>query len=309
MAASYPAALGKTLLIANPAAQNGKGASAALYAGDVLRKALPAGEFDLVMTEAALHGRSMVEHASGYQTILALGGDGLVHEIMNGLMPIPEDHRPIFGLLPVGTGNDYARTLRMDFDIRTSVQQIQQATPSYIDVGLCNGEYFAETLSFGLDAAIALDTVDRRKRTGKTGTRVFFESGLDVLLHQLRIFDYELVLDDGKALQDEMFILAVQIGKTYGGGFKICPDAEPDDGLFDICIAHPPLGLLKAVTIFMMAKSAKHTKFKQLEFAKAEKLVLRFGEAHPPIQIDGEPLQGDAFEITCVKHALKVLMP
>lgn len=301
--------LGKTLLIANPAAQNGKGASVALQAGQMLRKALPTGDLELVMTEAALHGRDLVKQGAGYNTILALGGDGLVHEIVNGLMAIPEPERPVFGLLPSGTGNDYARTLNMNFDIKKSVKQILQAAPRYIDLGLCNGEYFAQTLSFGLDAAIALDTVERRKRTGKTGTRVFVESGIDVLLHQLRVFDYEIDFDDSEKVHDQMFMLAIQVGKTYGGGFEICPEAETDDGLFDICIAHPPLGLMKAVTIFLKAKNAKHTTYKQIEFKKAEKLTLRFSDAQPPVQIDGEPLSGDVFEVSCVKRALKVLMP
>lgn len=301
--------LGKTLLIANPAAQNGKGASAALYAGEQLRKALPIGNFEFVMTAAALHGRSLVEQASGYKTILALGGDGLVHEIVNGLMSIPVENRPVFGLLPSGTGNDYARTLAMDFDIKKSVKQILDAVPRFIDLGLCNGEYFAETLSFGLDAAIALDTVERRKRTGKTGARVFIESGLDMLLHQLRVFDYEVDFADSTKHQDQMVIFAIQIGKTYGGGFKICPDAEVDDGLFDLCIAHPPLPITKAMTIFLKAKNAKHTTYKQLEFKRVKKLTLHFSNAQPLIQIDGEPFCGDTFEIQCVKRALKVLMP
>lgn len=299
--------LGKTLLVANPTAQNGKGATAGRYAGKVLSESLPDGDFELVITESASQGKSLAAKASNYDTILALGGDGLVHEIVNGLMDLPEEKRPTFGLLPSGTGNDYARTLGMSSDLNESIQQIQNAQPYLIDVGICNGEYFVETLSFGLDAAIALDTVERRKRTGKVGTRVFLESGLDVLLHQRKTYEYEAVLEGDNAIEGQMLLFAVQIGRTYGGGFAVCPDAKTNDGIFDICIARAPLGLVKATTIFLLAKNAHHTRFKALEFHKAKHLTLKFEAAEPPIQIDGEPFRGNTFSIQCLPRALRVL--
>lgn len=299
---------GKTLLIANPAAQNGNGAKAAVYAESALRAALPEGSVELVLTDSSGHAHDLAAQNQGISTIIALGGDGLIHEIANGLMQIAVDKRPQLGVLPVGTGNDYARTLGMDFKIERSVEQLLYSTAHPFDIGCCNGEYFVETLSFGLDAAIALDTMDRRKRTGKTGTRVFVESGIDVVLHQRRSFRFTLTLDGEERPQDEALIVAVQVGPTYGGGFAICPDARTDDDLLDICIAHPPMGALRAVMIFLLAKNAHHTKFKQFDFARAKTLCFEF-EEHPPTQIDGEPLEGTKFEIESIPAALQVLTP
>lgn len=104
-----------------------------------------------------------------------------------------------------------------------------------------------------------------------------------------------------------MFLMAVQVGPTYGGGFRICPDARIDDGLLDICIARPPLSLPYATLIFLMAKNAHHTRFKQMEFHRTPSLQLRF-DHRPPVQIDGEPLIADEYSISTVPGALRVLM-
>lgn len=300
--------LGKTLLIANPVAQNGNGAAAALRAGDTLRRLLPEGCFDLVMTEYPLHGKQLAERAAGYETVVALGGDGLIHEVANGLMSLGEQARPALGVLPMGSGNDYARTLGMSFDLVKSLDQLASASPCAFDLGRCNGEFFVETLSFGLDAAIALDTVERRKRTGKTGTQLFLASGIDMLLHQLNEHRFTASIDGGEPFRAAMLMFAVQIGPTYGGGFRICPDARTDDGLLDICIAHPPLGIPKAVLMFLLAKNAHHTGFRQLEFKRAETILIRFDE-QPPAQIDGEAVPADEYRVSVEPAALRVLVP
>lgn len=299
--------LGKTLLVANPVAQNGNGAAAALHAGECLRQTLPKGDFELVMTEEPLHATRIAEQSDRFDTVLALGGDGLVHEIVNGLMKIDEPSRPAFGLLPLGSGNDYARTLGMSFVLERSLGQIVEAAPKTLDLGLCNGEYFAETLSFGLDAAIALDTVERRKRTGMTGTPLFLASGIDMLLHQLKEHRFSASIDGGAPFEGSMLLFAVQVGPTYGGGFRICPEASADDGLLDLCVAHSPLGIPKAVIMFLLAKNAHHTGFKQLEFRRASSLSIRF-EEELPTQIDGEALPALSYDISIAPKALRVLV-
>ena len=300
--------LGKTLLVANPVSQNGNGAVAAHRAGEALRSRLGEDRFDLVMTEAPAHGKRIAEESAGYDTVVALGGDGLIHEVVNGLMSIGEAERPALGVLPMGSGNDYARTLGLSFDLERSLKQLESARPRLFDLGLCNGEYFAETLSFGLDAAIALDTVERRKRTGKTGTPLFLASGIDMLLHHIKEYRFAASLDGGEPFESSMLLFAVQVGPTYGGGFRICPEAKTDDALLDLCIAHPPLGIPKAVFIFLLAKDAHHTGFKQLEFKRASMLRIEFDE-QPPAQIDGEPIPSLTYDVSVAAHALRVLVP
>ncbi|MEG0301880.1 MAG: diacylglycerol kinase family lipid kinase [Gordonibacter sp.] len=299
---------GRTLLIANPAAQNGNGAAAAARAAETLRASMGDEHFSLVLTESGRQAIGLASQAGDFDTVLALGGDGIVHEVANGLMMLSGEDRPVLGVIPVGSGNDYARTLGISATLDRAVQQVLEGRPRAMDVGRCNGEHFVETLSFGLDAAIALDTVERRKRSRLTGTLLYAASGLDQLLHHLVEYRFEARFDGDEPVQGSMFLFAVQIGPTYGSGFRICPDAQPDDGLFDLCIARPPLSVLRATYIFLMAKSGWHTRFQQVEFLRVSSLDVRF-DCPLAAQVDGELIVGDRFLIEIVPHALRVLTP
>ena len=117
------------LLIANPAAQRGHGAEAARIAHDLLREWVGDEAVTLAMTDFAGHAVELAAEASSerYDTVIALGGDGIVHEVVNGLMRLPFDKRPSFGLVPVGSGNDYARTLGMSESVPDAVVQFLDA--------------------------------------------------------------------------------------------------------------------------------------------------------------------------------------
>lgn len=300
---------GKTLLIANPAAQRGNGAEAARVVHRLLVEWL--GE-DQVGFEATLrpgNAADLAEAAKGsYDTVIALGGDGVVHEVVNGLMRVPAEARPRFGLVPVGSGNDYARTLGMSERVSEVMAQFYDAPEVAVDVGVCNGEYFAETLSFGLDAAIALDTVDRRMRTGEQGTILYLKSGLGQLLHHLDTFTAKATLDGERSFEVPIHMLAVQNGATYGGGFRICPEADPSDGVLDICYAKAPMSIPEATFKFLRAKDAHHTKYKGIYFDRASSIDLSF-DRRPPCQIDGEPHIADSYHIRVEPKVLRVLAP
>lgn len=298
---------GRTLLIANPAARSGDGAKATAVAVRQLKAALPAGTFDAVRTMQPRHAEKLASEADGFATVLVLGGDGIIHEAANGLMRIPPKDRPALGIIPVGSGNDYARTLGMAGIPEDACRQLLSACPQALDLGCANGEYFTETLSFGVDAAIALDTMERRQRAGKSSPLLYVQSGVDQLTRHLKALPYSATFD-GEQTEGQSITFAVQIGPTYGGGFRICPDAQPDDGLFDICIAHPPAGVMRALHVFFRAKNGTHTEFKQIELRQAAHIRLAFDEA-PPCQADGERMEARTFSIDICPHALNVLAP
>ncbi|WP_080803190.1 diacylglycerol/lipid kinase family protein [Arabiibacter massiliensis] len=300
--------LGKVLLIANPAAQNGNGGPAADRAAALLRAQLGEDAVVLARTAGPRHASEIAERAEGCGAVIALGGDGVIHEVANGLMRRPAAERPVFGIVPVGSGNDYARTLGVSEKVDEACAQLLAAEALPTDVGCVNGQWFVETLSFGLDAAIALDTMERRVRTGRTGTALYAEAGVNQLLHHLETRRYTASFDGGEPVQADSIMFAVQVGPYYGGGFKICPDARVDDGLLDVCVAHPPVGVARALYIFLRAKSGGHTGFKQMELRRATALHVEFDEA-PPAQMDGEHIDARIFDVSVEPAALRVLRP
>lgn len=297
---------GKILLIANPAARHGEGAVDAVRAERLMRERWGA-SVTALLTKRSGHAFHIAATASAYSAVVVLGGDGLVHEAVNGLMSLPARQRPALGVIPAGSGNDYARSLGMSTVLTDAVSQLEAAPFRTADVGVCNGEYFAETLSFGLDAAIALDTIERRKRTGASGVALYMRSGIDQLLHNLKAYAVDARFD-GRESRREIILCAVQMGPTYGGGFRVCPDARFDDGLLDVCIAHAPVGALKAGIVFLSAKGGRHRRFKEIETLRTREARLEFG-GPLPVQIDGEPLHGTSYAVSVEPGALRVIVP
>lgn len=307
--------LGRIAIIANPTAQSGACAHIAEQFTAKICDHVDQAACKLVLTEHPGHAIDLAYEAkSRYDTLIVIGGDGIVNEAANGLMRIPEMYRPRLAVVPVGSGNDYALTLGMSGNADKALRQILECRCERFDVGKVNDTYFVETLSFGLDAAIALDTMQRRKRSGKHGTILYMESGFDQIMHHLDKQEYygEFIdvpgVDQGYVpCHGQSYTFAVQIGKTYGGHFEVCPDADPQDGYFDICIAHPPITPLKAVGIFMLARFGMHTRFRIFEFLKARALVLEF-EGDVACQADGEPVPGRHFEVMTLPSALEVVV-
>lgn len=138
----------KALLIVNPAAKHGE-----------TEKLLPAIErvlvdmpHETVVTTSPGHAVELAAQASGYDLVVACGGDGTVHEVLNGLMRIPPDTRPALGVLPTGSGNDTRRTLGVSEDLIKAALELVTGERKRFDVGLCNGVYFNNSFAAGLDA-------------------------------------------------------------------------------------------------------------------------------------------------------------
>lgn len=311
-------ALGKTLIIVNPTAQSGAAATAARQVQRFLAMYMhDAHAFDVVNTEHPRHATQIASQATGYNTVLALGGDGLVHETACGLMAIEPASRPCLGVLPVGSGNDYARTLGMDETMGSDLSWLSRARKLTMDVGRIDytgesgrgTEYFVQTFSCGLDAAIAIGTYELRKSTGLTGYALYLASGINVFGMGYRRFPLRIKFEDEAWQEMESIITAIQIGPTYGSGFRICPDADPADGLFDICYAHGKIPRAVALPVFLRAKNGRHLSSRYVHARRAQSVKLLFEGEDYPLQADGERLCARSVSISILPGALTVLAP
>lgn len=310
--------LGRTLIIANPVAQSGAGARIAerlqrflgLYHHD-------AASFELVYTEYERHAVELARRAAAYDSVVALGGDGVVHEVANGLMDIAPASRPALGVVPVGSGNDFARTLGLTDFSGNDFARCPACTRTPFDVGriVVEGEgtrrieYFVETFSFGLDAAVALGTYSLRGQTHLTGAPLYLLSGANVFLKEFRAYPARVSVDGGAALDLRTFLMAVQLGPTYGSGFLICPDADPTDGLLDICYASGAANRATALALLLRAKGGHHRGSRLIHAARGRRVRIELGGAGYPMQADGERLVGERLSIDVLPGALTVLRP
>jgi diacylglycerol kinase family enzyme len=196
----------------------------------------------------------------------------------------------------------------MSSDVRSACNQLLNGHVNKLDAGVVNGVYFVETLSFGVDAAIALQTMELRAKAGKSSKTLYVQAGIDQILHHRDIQSYSVSFDGAISIKSESLTFAVQVGQYYGGGFKIAPDARLDDGYFDVCIAHPPISLPGALRLFALAKSGRHTNSPRFEIRRAKTIDIGF-DGQPPTQADGEAVVGQRFKIQILPHALNVIIP
>jgi YegS/Rv2252/BmrU family lipid kinase len=291
------------LIIVNPQAMHGETARLT----PVIEKLLASIPHDLVETKTPGHAVELAANATGYGVVVAVGGDGTVHEVLNGLMRHPADSRPVLAVLPTGSGNDTCRTLGIPFDVSEAALILATGERRRYDVGSCNGIYFNNSFAAGLDAKVTAKAVEYKVTKHRSGLWLYLTALMHVLFKDLAAFDIRLGFD-GEAPQDvRTLIIAITNGPTYGGGFKITPDSDPRDGLFDVCMIDP-LGLLEALRRLPFVIAGKHTKMRVVHMSRHVSAVIQC--AVPlPAQIDGEVMADKRYEIAMHPSAIECVVP
>jgi YegS/Rv2252/BmrU family lipid kinase len=221
-----------TLAIVNPVA--GKGQAVRVW--ERVRAGLPSLEpWHCVLTQYAGHARELASTATarGYERVVAVGGDGTVYEVANGLAGT----ETTLGIIPAGTGNDTAGNLGVPFDPIAAASLAAQGTARHIDLGEIrtaqSTSYFVNVAGFGFDAEVAW-RVNRMPRKFVGGT-VPYVIGVLETLWQYRAPLMRISVDQ-QTFERRVFLVAVANNPSYGGGMRIAPNARCDDGLFDLCL-------------------------------------------------------------------------
>ncbi|HET7174731.1 MAG TPA: diacylglycerol kinase family protein, partial [Gammaproteobacteria bacterium] len=163
--------------------------------------------------------------------VIAAGGDGTVHEAVNGWLKAGGG-APL-GVIPVGTGNDFAKMLAPSNDWREACWRIARGETRFVDAGRCNDYYFANGLGVGFDAQVALEANGIRWLRGNA----VYGLALAKILLLKHSRPKVKVRHDGEEFTTDITLLTVNNGKVEGGAFVMAPDAEIDDGLFDVVVA------------------------------------------------------------------------
>lgn len=186
-------------------------------------------DYSIAVTRAPRHAEELARAAvsDGFDHILALGGDGLIGEIANGIA----GSDAVLATIPCGTGNDFARNLGLPSDPVEGVRLLREGKVRVIDTAEVNGRRFLNIASIGFDSV----TNDLANRTAwLSGKKVYVYAVLRSLIgFQAACFK---VRAPGISLETRAMMVSVANGGTYGGGMRLVPDAAIDDGLLDVCI-------------------------------------------------------------------------
>jgi diacylglycerol kinase (ATP) len=269
----------------------------------------------LLETREAGHAERLAAAATdlGHDRVIAVGGDGTIQEVINGLLASgvgTDGGPPALGLIPSGRGNDLARSVRLPIDPMACLPIAVGDTTHPFDVGSARGEggsqrYFGAAGGAGFDAAVAY-TMAVRRRFWMRGEAGYFLGTLNELRRyrnsELRV----TLVGDGedRVVSQRFLFLAFANGPYYGGGMQICPDAETDDGWLDVCLVGD-LSRLAALRELPGIYQAKHLKNPKVEIVRARTVRIE-GDETTRVHLDGEPFGSVPVQVTLLPAAISV---
>ena len=284
-----PQAPEKTIFLVNPASANG---STGRRWPELARRAAAAGlEGATLFSERQGHLAELAREAAldGAELLVVVGGDGSVNEVANGLAGL--GRQPEVAIVPRGTGWDFSRTFGIPRKIDDAVQVALEGDVRTIDVGRASYRAwdgsdatasFANVASAGMSGAIAKRANETTKALGGKASYLW---ATFAVFSGWEATEIEVAVD-GERRTGRMFDVVVANGRFFGGGLQICPEAEPDDGLFDVLTIGD---VTKRDLVLTMPKMYRGT---HLPHPKAELLrgpsVTVTSETPLPIELDGE---------------------
>jgi diacylglycerol kinase (ATP) len=299
-------------VIVNPVAANGAVGKRWPQMRDILRA--EGGQFDASFTTGPNHATELAREAlsAGYRTIVAVGGDGTLNEVVNGLViEGMVDPMVNLGIIPGGTGSDSVRTLGIPHDYRAACHCLLHSKPDCIDLGLitCVSEgreiqrYFLNAAGLGFDGEVA----ERVNRSSKAlGGTIPFLSSLFVKLLTYQNKTVKVTLDGQQRLQQKANSIVVCNGRYVGGSMHIAPHAALDDGLFDVVIIGDT-GRLEIIANVPRIYRGTHLSHPKVDEYRARKVRVKAQE-RMLLQADGELIGEAPVTFQIIPQALHVLV-
>ncbi|WP_030723399.1 diacylglycerol kinase [Streptomyces sp. NRRL S-237] len=292
-------------LFVNPTAGRGRGAHAAQPAASAVRAAGFSVRTVVGADAPDALARLMAAVREGTGAVIAVGGDGVVSLALQALAgtPVP------LGVVAVGTGNDFARA--MGLPVREparagqlAAEAVKESRIREIDLGRVGGadyeKWFGTVLCSGFDSRVN----DRGNRMRLPVGRFKYDLAMIAELAAFRPFPYRITLDDGPVIETEATLVAVGNGSTYGGGMRICADAVPDDGLFDVTVVGD-CSRATLLKVFPQVYKGRHLGHPKVTVHRARKIALE--AVGLSAYADGEPLGALPVTAECVPRAVRLL--
>jgi len=268
----------KICFIVNPRAGTPAGTQTMAQLIDVMVK--PAGrEYEIVYIQGPGDGARLAREAvaRGYDLVTAVGGDGTINAVAQGLVGTPA----VLAVVPAGSGNGFARTLGISLEPRTALRLLLAPEIIAMDGGIINNRYFFNIAGIGLDAEISKSF----EQHGRRGTATYFLAGMKTF------FSYKpgfvTVTYAGGSLVLSPLVLSIANGPQYGSGAIIAPQARIDDGNLDVCILEKLPAWRAAANVYRLFNGTI-AKMKGYSSFQTSALIIQRPEPGL-IHVDGEP--------------------
>ena len=281
---------------------NGKVAGNDTLRAAVARQRAAGHRIEVRVTREKGDARRFVSEAGKVDLVVAAGGDGTLNEVLNGLMNLPAVTRPILGIVPLGTANDFATGCGIPGDPGKALALCMKGEPVQIDIGKANDHWFINAASSGFGAEITATTSPELKRLFGPAAYTVMGAILAINLHHYR---GRLILP-GREITGSGPVAIVGNGRQTGGGIQVAPRARIDDGLLDVLVVRQilPTALLAAAReLQQLPSDGEYISYWQTPWL----------EVHPeeaiPVNLDGEPLSFSTVRFEAVPKAIRVIVP
>ncbi len=329
-----------TFVVVNPASQGGKASETWLSIKDKLLQSI--GAFDYQETREAGHAIRIAREASerNYKIIIAMGGDGTIHEVVNGIMTAETAQKPSLGLLGVGTGGDFIRSLNYPRRIEEQIHLLKTQRTITIDIGFIEyndrlhqkkSRYFINIADLGLGGETvrrmhAMPFSTKRKWQYLTQTLASFVSWKPIPL-KITVGDEDeagrqkrrnplgrnMTIPVKKQIELKPLVLIMANGSYFGGGMPIAKNAKLNDGLLDV-IALNDLPLWMIPVAIPLLYAGKIHLLPQAHYWRTSEIIVSNVQATSlpdaqeiPLDIDGEPAGYGPVRVRLLPAALKVI--
>jgi diacylglycerol kinase (ATP) len=245
--------------------------------------------------------KAQIAARSGYNAVVAAGGDGTVNEVMNGLVGTDT----ALGVLPLGTVNIWAREMGLSMDLLKAAESLGKSELTKIDVGMAGNRYFLLMAGIGFDAAVT-ETI-RSEEKKLFGAIAYVKQAIQIAWNfrgvrlKLRI--------DGKRVRGKILMVIVGNSQLYGGVIKFTAHATIDDGLLDVCVIKGR-GMLSAPRRLISIFARHYNRDPQVKYYQAKQVEIRRKRGKAlPVQVDGDYLGSTPMSFRVVPDSLWILVP
>jgi diacylglycerol kinase (ATP) len=293
----------KSRLVVNPVSGTDAAPDYLQTINERLRAAL--GSLDIVMTTEGGDAVRLAEASAreGYEQLFVAGGDGTLNEVLNGVARVPGAlARVRFGLIPLGTGNDFATALGLPEDVEEAVGVLLEGRIVLADVGVLNERYFVNVSAGGFVAEVS-DAVNPQLKT-LAGKFAYLVGGAQVLM------DYEALtarvsVEGAEAREMSLEMFAVCNSRMVGGGRMIAPRALVDDGALDVCLVEA-MPTLEFLSLLSSVSGGDHIEDERVSYFRARALEIEF-DRPAKVNTDGEVLETSRCRYSLLPRAARFL--
>src|SRR5437870_648439 len=281
---------------------NGKAAGNDALQTAVARQRAIGHTIEIRVTSEKGDARRFVAETGEVDLLIAAGGDGTLNEVVHGLMDLSEVARPVLGIVPLGTANDFATGCGIPRDPEQALALCIQGTEVAIDVGKANEHWFVNAASIGFGAEITATTPPELKNLLGPAAYAGMAAILAMNVHHYR---GRLILPN-RQIAGSGPVAIVANGRQAGGGVQVTPRARVDDGLLDVLSVRdiPALALLTAARELQeLSPDGEYISYWQTPWTEVHT------EEAIPVNLDGEPAQFSSVRYEAVPRAIRLIVP